>query len=116
MTAPIGSHVGEVLEPVWNTMIELFLIRIAFRIGLADTFGDYLRVALFVARIFAILALHAGGVFKELTTKSTTHDVVELLEHKFMTVKFMYFFFALADGAFTVQTNVEWSPVFQLFC
>lgn len=63
MAAPIGPHVGEVLESVGDTMIELLLIRVAFRIRLADTFGDDLGVTLFVARIFAILALHTGGVF-----------------------------------------------------
>ena len=63
MTAPIGPHVGEILESVWDTMIELFLIRVGFCIRFADTFGDDLRVALFMARIFTILALHTGGVF-----------------------------------------------------
>ena len=63
MTAPIGPHVGEILESVWNAMIELLLIRVGFRIRFADTFGDDLRVALFMARIFTILALHTGGIF-----------------------------------------------------
>lgn len=116
MTAPVGTHVREVLESVWDTMIELLLIRVGFRVGFADTFGDDLGVAFFVARIFAILALHTRGVLQKLAAKSTTHDIVELLEHKFMAVKFMNFFFALADGAFTVKTNVEGSSVFELFC
>ena len=116
MTAPIGPHVGEILESVRYTMIEFLLIRIGFRIRFADTFGNDLGVALFVARVFAILALHTGGVLEELPAKSTTHDVVELLEHKFMAVKFMNFFFALADGAFAVEANVEGSSVFELFC
>ena len=79
MTAPIGPHVREILESVWNAMIELFLIRVGFRIRFADTFGDNLRIALFMARIFTILALHTGGVFEKLPAKSTTHYVVELL-------------------------------------
>ncbi len=33
-----------------------------------------------------------------------------------MTIKFMDFFFALADGAFTIKTNVEGSSIFELFC
>ena len=102
MAAPIRPHVGEVLESVWDTMIELLLIGVGFRIRFADTFGDDLGVAFFVARIFAILALHTGGVFQKFSAKSTTHDIVELLEHKFMAVKFMDLFFALADGAFTI--------------
>ena len=116
MTAPIGPHVGKILESVWDAMIELLLVRIGFRIRFADTFGNNFRVALFMARIFAIPALHTGGVFQELPAKGTTHDVVELLEHKLMAVKFMDFFFALANGAFTVKTNVEGSSVFELFC
>ena len=116
MTAPISPHVGKILESVWDAMIELLLIRIGFRIRLADAFGDDLRVTLFMARVFTILALHTSGVFKELPAKSTTHDVVELLKHELMAVKFMDFFLALADGAFTVKTDVEGSSVFELFC
>lgn len=116
MTAPIGPHVGEILEPVWDAMIELLLVRIGLRIRFADTFGNDFGIALFMARIFAILALHTGGVFQKLSAKGTTHDVVELLENKFMAVQFVDFFFALADGAFTVKTNIERSSVFELFC
>lgn len=116
MAAPIGPHVGKVLESVRNAMIELLLIGIGFRIRLADTFCDDLGVAFLMTGIFAILALHTGRIFEEFSAKCTTHDIVELLEHKFMAVKFIDFFFALADGAFTVKTNVEGSAVFELFC
>lgn len=116
MTAPIGSHVREILEPVWDAMIELLLVRIGLRIRFADTFGNDFRIALLMARIFAILALHTGGVFQELSAKGTTHDVVELLKNKFMAVKFVDLFFALSDGAFTIKTNVERSSIFELFC
>lgn len=116
MTAPIGPHIGEVLESVWDAMIELLLIRVGFRVRFADAFGDDLRVTLFMARVFTIRALHTRGVFKELSAKSTTHDVVELLKYELMAVKFMHFFLALTDGAFTVETNVEGSSIFELFC
>lgn len=33
-----------------------------------------------------------------------------------MAVKFVDLFLALADGAFTIKTNVEGSSVFELFC
>ena len=62
MTAPIGPHVGEVLESVRYTMIEFLFIRVGFRIGFADTFRDNFGVALFMARIFAILALHTSRI------------------------------------------------------
>ena len=116
MAAPIGPHVGEVFESVWDTMIELLFIRVGFRIRFADTLCDYLGVAFFVARIFAILALHTSRVFEKLSAKSTAHDIVELLKHKFMAVKLMNFFFALTDSAFTIKTNIERSSVFELFC
>ena len=115
MAAPIGPHVGEVLESVRNAMIELLLIGIGFCVRLADTFCDDFGVAFLMTRVLAILALHTGRIFEEFPAKSTTHDVVELLEHKLMAVKFIDFFFALADGAFTIKTNVEGSTVFELF-
>ena len=62
VAAPIGPHVGEVLESVWDAVIELLLIRVGFSVRFADTFGDDLGVTFFMARIFAILTLHAGGV------------------------------------------------------
>ena len=116
MAAPVGSHVGKILESVRYTMIEFFLIRIGFRIRFAYTFGDDFGVTLFVARIFAILALHACGVFQEFSAKSTAHDIVKLLEDKFMAVEFVDFFFALANSAFTIKTDVEGSSVLELFC
>ena len=33
-----------------------------------------------------------------------------------MAVKLMDLFFTLADGAFPVETNIEGSSVFELFC
>lgn len=97
-------------------MIKLLFIWVGFRIRFADTFCDYLGVAFFVTRIFAILALHTSRVFEKFSAESTTHDVVKLLKDKFMAVKLMNFFFALTDSAFTVETNVEGSSVFELFC
>lgn len=116
MAAPIGPHIGEIFESVWDTMIKLLLIWVGFRIRFADTFCDYLGVAFFVACIFAILTLHTGGVFEKFSAQSTTHDIVKLLKDKFMAVKLMDFFFTLADSAFSVETNVEGSSVFELFC
>ena len=96
-------------------MIELLLVRVGLCIRFTDTFRDDLGVAFFMARVLAILALHAGGILQKFSTKGTTHDIVELLEHKFVAIKLMNLFFALADGTFTVETNVERSSVFKLF-
>lgn len=40
MTTPIGAHIVELLETMWNAMIDLFLVWIGFRIGFADTLGN----------------------------------------------------------------------------
>ena len=49
VATPIGAHVVERLEAMRNTMVDLFLIRVRFCIGLADTLCDDTRVALLVA-------------------------------------------------------------------
>ena len=64
----------------------------------------------------AILALHACRVFEEVTTKCTAHDVVELLQYKFMSVKLMDFLLALSYGAFSVETDIERPAILHLFC
>ena len=43
-------------------MIELFLVRVGLCIRFTDTFRDDLGVAFFMARVLAILALHASGI------------------------------------------------------
>lgn len=79
MTTPVRAHIRKLFETMWNAMVNLLLIRICLCIGLAYTLGDYTGIALSVASIFTILALHASGVFEKLAAKSTAHDVVELL-------------------------------------
>ena len=96
-------------------MIQFLFIGVGLRIRLANTLGYDFCVALFVTRIFAIFTLHTRRILEEVPTKSTTHDVVELLKNKFMAVKFVNFFFALSDSTFTVKTNIKGSPVFDLF-
>lgn len=41
MATPVGTHVGEFLETMRNTMVDLLLVRVRFRVGLADTLGDH---------------------------------------------------------------------------
>lgn len=115
MTAPIGTHVGEILEPMRNAVIELFFIGVGFGVGLADTFCDNFGVALLMARVFAVLALHAGRVFEEVSTQGAAHDVVELLKHELVAVKFMDVLFALPDCTFSIKPNIKRSSVFCLF-
>ena len=71
---------------MWNSMIDLLLIGIRFSIRLANTFGHDLWIALLMASILAIFALHAGGVLEKISAQSTTHDVVELLYNEFVAI------------------------------
>ena len=100
---------------MWYAMIYLLFIGVCFRVGFAYTLRDYFRIAFLVASIFAVFALHPSGILEKLFTQSTAHDIIELLQHELVSIKLVYFFFALANGSFTVETNVEWSPVFGLF-
>ena len=96
-------------------MVQFFLIRVGFRIRLADTFCNNFRIAFFVASIFAVLALHSCGVFKKVSTESATHDVVKLLEHEFVAVQFVNLFLSLTNSAFAIESNVKWSSILDLF-
>jgi hypothetical protein len=54
VTAPIGTHVGEILESMRNAMVELGLVWIGFGVGLRDTFGDHFRITLLVASVVTV--------------------------------------------------------------
>lgn len=62
-----------------NSVVQLLFVWIRLRIRFANALGDHFRIALLVAGIFAVFALHPGGVFEEFSTQSTSHNVVELL-------------------------------------
>jgi hypothetical protein len=114
MTAPVGSHIRERLEPVRDTMVDLLLVRVGLGVALADALGDDARVALRVAGILAVFALHTGGIFQELTTESTAHDVVELLLHKLVAVHLVNFLLTLSDSALSAKTKVDGAAVLVL--
>lgn len=86
MATPICTHVREYFKAMRNPVVNLFLVWICFRVRLAYTLCDDLRVAFSVACIFAVRALHASRVLQELSAESATHNVVELLEHKLMAI------------------------------
>ncbi len=71
---------------MWDAMVQLFLVGIRFRIRFADALCNDFRVALFVTRIFTILALHTRRILEKVSAKSTTHNVIELLQYEFMPV------------------------------
>lgn len=107
MAAPIGRDVGEGLEPVRNAVIDLFFVRIGFGVALADTLGDDARIALVVASILAVFALHASRIFEEISAKRTAHDVVELVLDKLVAVHLVDLFFALSNSALSSQTKIH---------
>ena len=47
-------------------------------------------------------------VFKEFAAKCATHNLVELLHHKFVAVHLVHFLFALTDGALAAKA-FDWS-------
>jgi hypothetical protein len=115
MTTPIGRDIGEPIPTMRNAVIDFLLVRVCLVVGFADTLRDDLRVALSVASVFAVGALHASRIFQEIAAKSTTHDVVELLRNELVTLLFVDFFLSLSDCTLTVETDVERSSILQLF-
>ena len=65
MATPIGGKVGESFETVGDAVVDLLLVGVRFVVRFADTLGDYLGIALAMAGIFAIRALHPGSVFQK---------------------------------------------------
>lgn len=96
-------------------MVELRFIGIRLRIRLRYALGDYLGVTLLVTSVSAVRTLHAGAIFEEISTKSTAHDIVELLLDKFMAILLVYVFFPLANSSFTAKSEVEGLLIFIVF-
>jgi hypothetical protein len=86
VTTPIGAHIRETLETMWDTVVQLLLVGICFRIRFADALCDNLWVALFMTCVFTILALHAGRILQKVSAESTTHNIIELLQNELMPV------------------------------
>lgn len=107
MTAPIGGHVGVGLETVRDAVVDLLLVGIRLGIALADTLGDDAGVALGVAGILAVLALHASRVLEEVAAEGAPHDVVELMLDKLVAIHLVDLFLALADRALPIQAEID---------
>ena len=110
MAAPVGREVGEGLETVGNPVVDLLLVGVGLGVGLGNTLGDDARVALGMAEVLAILALHAGRVLEEISAEGTAHYVVELPLHKLVTVHLVDLFLALADGALAAEPVEVYRP------
>ncbi len=85
-------------------MVDLFLVRIGLVVRLADALCDDFRVAFCVAGVLTVCALHSSRVLKEVTTKRTAHNVVELLLDKFVALLFVNFFLLLSNSSLSVET------------
>lgn len=114
VAAPVGRDVGEALETVGNTVVDLLLVGVGLVVGLADTLGDNLRVAFAMAGVLAICALHTSSVLEEFSAERTAHDVVELLGNELVTLLLVNLFLLLADSTLTVETDVEGTAVLEL--
>lgn len=97
-------------------MVEFLLVRISFGIRFTNALRHDFQVTFLVACVFAIFALHTSRVLQEIAAQSAAHDVVELLEHEFVAVEFMNFFFSLTDGAFAIEPEIKRSLVLVMFC
>ena len=115
VATPVGGDVGEAFETMGNAVVDFLFVRIGLVVGLADTLGDDLGIALFVASVLAIRTLHACGILEEFSTKRTAHDVVELLRDELVALLLVDLFLLLAHGTLTVKTDVKGTAVLQLF-
>ena len=114
MATPIGGEIGKALEAVRDAMVDLLLVRVGFVVGLANTLGHNLGVALLVAGVFAVGTLHTRSILEEFSAQRTAHDVVELLGNELVALFLVDFLLLLANGTLTVETDIERSAVLQL--
>ena len=114
MATPVGRNVGKSFETMRDTVVDLLLVGIGLVVGLADTLGDDLGIALAMTGVLAIGTLHAGCILQKIAAKSATHDVVELLRDELVSLLLVDFFLLLTDSTLTVQSDIEWSSVLQL--
>ena len=123
MTTPICTNIRQRFKTMWNSMIKFLLIRVLkkivrtetnmrtyrFSISFTDTLRNNFTITFFMTRVFAVFTLITSCIFKEFSTKCTTHDLIELLHNEFMTVDFMHFFFSLTNGSLATETTFKWT-------
>lgn len=90
-------------------MVDLLFVGICFGIAFADALGHHASIALGVAGVLAVIALHAGRVFEKISAQRTAHDVVELALHKLVAVHFVDFLLALTNSALAAKTGFQGS-------
>lgn len=107
VTAPVGSHVGEVFKTMRNAVVKLGLVGVRLGVGLGDALGDDFGVALFVTSVVAVGALHSGSILEKFATEGAAHNVVELLLDELVSILLNHILFALTDGALATKTKVK---------
>ena len=95
-------------------MIKLLFFGVCLCVRLAYALGDDTSITLLMTGVFAIFTLHARRVLEEVSTLCAAHDVIELLLNEFVAVHLVDLLFTLPNGTFTVQANIEWSPILHL--
>jgi hypothetical protein len=115
VATPVGGKIGEAFEAMRNTVVDLLFVGVGFVVGLANTLGDNLRVALFVTCVLAVGTLHTRSILEKFSTQRTAHDVVELLGDELVTLLLVDLLLLLTNGTLTVETNIERTAVLQLF-
>ena len=107
MAAPVRREIGEGLEAMGNAVIDLLLVRVGLGVALTNALGDDAGITFGVARVLAVLALHASGILEELPAEGATHDVVELALDELVSVHLVHFLLALSNGASSVKTQIK---------
>ena len=116
MTTPVGTHVREAFEPMRYPVVEFLLVRVCLRVGLAYALRNNLAEALLMTCVLAVLTLHPSRVFQEISAQCTSHDTIELLDNKLVTILLLYFLFPLPYRTFPVEPQIKWSSVLGMFC
>lgn len=92
-------------------MIDLLLVWVGFGVTLADTLCNHAGIALGMAGVLAVLALHAGGVLEEIAAKRAAHNVVELVLDELVAVHLVDFLLALTNSALSAKSKVNRAAV-----
>jgi len=102
MATPRGSHIGESLEAVRDTMIDLFLITFT-SVGFGYAFGYDFLITFLVASVPAVFTLIAESVQQEVIAESTENQLVELLLDEFVPIHLMYLVLAFTNSTLTTK-------------
>ena len=91
-------------------MVDLFLVLVRLIVRFTNALRDNFRIAFCVTGILAVCTLHPGRVFEEISTKRTSHDIVELLLDELVALFLVNFFLFLSNGSLSIETNVKRPP------